>query len=90
MSQYNLVGKRPAVKVLLGWDRPLQSYFATIYDADKPPLYPEESGATRHVGLLGEPYDIESADDLAALIGDDVEIEAVVLAALKADKANGR
>jgi len=86
MSQYNLQGKRPAVKVLLGWDRPLHSYFATIYDADKPPLYPEESDATRHVGLLGEPYGIESATDLAALIADDVDIPAPVMAQLADDK----
>ncbi len=90
MSQYNLSGKRPGVRVLLGWDRPLQSYFASIYDPAKPPLYPEESDATRHVGLLGEPYDIESADALAALVIDDVEVEPAVLAALKVDKANGR
>lgn len=86
MSQYNLTGKRLAVKVLLGWDRPLHRYFATIYDADKRPLYPEESDATRHVGLLGEPYGIESATDLAALIADDVDIPALVMAQLADDK----
>ena len=50
MSRYEIAGRKPDVKVVVGWDPPLRTYFAQVYDAS---LEEEDGGRPRQFcGIL--------------------------------------
>src|SRR3954453_4869943 len=79
MSRYTIEGNRPELSIVVGWDNPLKSYFAQVWDG----------------GGLGEgdlklwvgagPERVPTPDDLAELVAPYGEIPANVLEQLEED-----
>lgn len=36
MSRYTFTGNQPNLSIVVGWDRPLKSYFAQVWDGGRP------------------------------------------------------
>jgi hypothetical protein len=37
MSRYTFTGHRPALSIVVGWDKPLRTYFAQVWEGGGPP-----------------------------------------------------
>ncbi|WP_337847804.1 hypothetical protein [Sphingomonas sp.] len=84
MSRYELKPRedRPEIiKAVVGWDRPLQTFFAQVFTrtADEP----EEGEATIWVGT--EPGELPTAEAAIAVVAPHAEIPADLAAVLRAD-----
>lgn len=84
MSRYELRPRadRPdVIKVVLGWDRPLQTYFAQVFVRTE--AEPDEGEATIWRGT--EPGELPTAEAAIAVIAPYVEIPDDLVSKLRAD-----
>jgi len=77
MSRYTFTGNKPQLKIVVGWDRPLQTYFAQVWDGGK-----LERGDLLLWAGAGPPP-VPTVDALAELLGPFGGIPADVVAQLR-------
>jgi len=79
MSRYTIEGNRPALSIVVGWDNPLKTYFAQVWDGGGP----GEGNLRLWVGAGRDR--VPTAEALAELVAPYGEIPAGVLAQLEED-----
>ena len=79
MSRYTIGGNRPELSIVVGWDSPLKSYFAQVWDGGSP-----GSGELRLWAGAG-PDRIPTPEALAELVAPYGDIPAEVLEQLEED-----
>jgi len=62
MSRYTFTGSQPHLRIVVGWDRPLQTYFAQVWDGGKL----EQGNLLLWAGAGAEP--VPTVEDLAELL----------------------
>jgi len=62
MSRYEFTGNQPNLRIVVGWDRPLQTYFAQVWDGGE--LEPGDLLLWAGAG----PEPVPTVEDLAALL----------------------
>ena len=84
MSRYEIPARRPALECEVGWDPPLATFFAQVYDHDGPDPY----GDGGLMVWFGTSYaEIPKAEELIARLERWVEVDPQTVATLEADKA---
>ena len=77
MSRYTFSGNQPHLRIVVGWDRPLRTYFAQVWDGG-------ELGAGALVLWAGAgPDRVQTVEDLADLLAPHGEIPDAVVAQLR-------
>jgi hypothetical protein len=79
MSRYTFEGNRPALSIIVGWDNPLTSFFAQVWDAGEP----ENRDLKLWVGA--GPERVTTVAALAMLLAPYGEIPSEILAQLAED-----
>jgi hypothetical protein len=79
MSRYKFEGNRPEFSIVVGWDNPLGSYFAQVWDGGEL----EEGNLRLWVGAGADK--VPTVEALAGLVASYGIIPAEVLARLEAD-----
>lgn len=80
MSRHEIPAKRADVIVSVGWDSPLQTYFAQVEQKDPSD---EDEGILLWVG--GSPKEIQTPEALAGALAAYADLSAETIAALRAD-----
>jgi hypothetical protein len=80
MSRYTIGGNTPELSIVLGWDNPLRSYFAQVWDGGSP-----GSGELKLWAGAGADR-ISTPEALAALVAPYGDIPATVLEQLEEDQ----
>lgn len=84
MSRYKLPGREPRYHLVIGWDRPLYTFFAQVWDRPCPMGDMEETAICLWVGCTrGE---VTAADHLAEAVREYCDIPEDVLDQLERDK----
>lgn len=85
MSRHTLVGKDHNHEVVVGWDRPLESFFVQVYDKSK-------AGTDGELIVWkGTSYrELPDIDDVRRIAGRYAEITADTASTLYGDKDEGR
>lgn len=76
MSRHEIPARGPGVEVVVGWDNPLQTYFAQVRRRGRVALW---------VG--GEHGELKRAEDLAGPLAPHADLTPEHVAALRADRA---
>lgn len=87
MSRHEIRPRDPGHKVIVGWDHPLQTFYAQVIDRKK-----EAAGSDdKHVKWIGcKPREIYEIEDLCQRIRSYAYIPAAVATTLYGDKDEGR
>lgn len=83
-SRYRVRGKRPSVTVVVGWDRPLHTFFAQVWNVPAGARHHEEGELLLWAGTSWD--EVHSVDDLAELLADAAELPEELLVRLEADR----
>lgn len=62
MSRYTIAGKKPFYKVVVGWDNPLETFFAIVYDTR------EEDPCAEHRIVIWEGTELRQILSVDALV----------------------
>lgn len=84
MSRHVITGFNPTHQVIVGWDRPLQTFFGQVYD----PSRDEDDQIVHWVGA-DHPRQLQRVEDLAREMLRYAEIHPVMRARLNSDKDEG-
>lgn len=80
MSRHTICGREPHVKIVLGWDPPLSTYFVQVWDGRKD----GEGSLLRWTGCM--PCEVPSVEDLAESLTDYVTLDAGLREQLARDR----
>ena len=84
MSRYTFEGNRPALSIVVGWDNPLKTYFAQVWDGGGP----EKGDLKLWVGAGADK--VPTPEALAELVAPYGDIPAEILAQLEEDQEERR
>ena len=84
MSRYDLPGREPRFRLVVGWDRPLWTFFAQVWERRPAPNGAEEEVICCWVGCA--PGEVTAADYLADAVREFCDIPDDVLEQLETDK----
>lgn len=88
MSRHHVRARHPNYRVVAGWDPPLASYFAIVYDTTRPS---RDSDYGKIVYWLGTQFaELDDLNTLAAQLYHYAEIPAEIAAVLRIDRELGR
>ncbi|RUL86972.1 hypothetical protein [Tautonia sociabilis] len=80
MSRYKFKGRDPRHTIVIGWDNPLETFFAQVWDGEPA----DDDGVELWVGCeIGE---IEDVEELVEIVAPYAEIPAEVVAKLVEDQ----
>lgn len=65
-NRYMVRGRKPSVRVVVGWDRPMSTYFAQVWDVPEGASHHEEGNLLLWLGTSF--HEVEEVDDLAAAL----------------------
>jgi len=82
MSRYDLASKTAGIKIAVGWDRPLNTYFGIVTE-DKD----DDDGDSVIVWVGTNNGDIQLPEDLQAALSAYADIPADILTRLRIDRA---
>ena len=85
MSRREIPARQPGDTVFVGWDRPLQTFFAQVYKDG----YSEDENPVVWVGA-DRPRELCGVNDLEQAVGPYAELTAAMRATLIGDKEQGR
>jgi hypothetical protein len=86
MSRHQIPARDPNHEVIVGWDRPLQTFFVQVYDKRKKGTDDELimwCGASR-------PRELYEVEDVRRVVGQYAELTADMASTLYGDKDEGR
>ncbi|WP_158811226.1 hypothetical protein [Beijerinckia sp. L45] len=83
MSRYELDGRKPGFRVVVGWDQPMLTYFVHVFDPAS-----KREGPT--VWLGGTPSELYELDDLKRAIRPHADLTLQLFAQLYRDRDEGR
>ncbi len=82
MSRYDIPATEPHLSIIVGWDRPLSTFFAQVVNSAKP-----EDAEGRILLWIGTfARECPTPDDLVAPLACFASVPAATLAALRADR----
>lgn len=84
MSRHTIVATDPRYEVVCGWDNPLATFFAQVWDVAVPPGTADEEACVLWVGLTRR---VETVAALPAALADYVTLPAALVAQREAERA---
>ena len=85
MSRYEIPGREPHLRLVVGWDRPLRTYFAQVWDERLPEVELEEDAIRLWVGCFAG--EITSPEALAEAVKEYADFGPETLERLRNDRA---
>ena len=84
MSRYEIPGKESRYRLVVGWDRPLCTYFAQVWDERSPEVELEEDAICLWVGCTS--HEVPTPENLAELVRFYVDLPRDVIGRLRSDR----
>lgn len=83
-SRYKVQGRKPSVTVIVGWDRPLHTFYAQVWDVPEGVKHHERGELVLWAGTSWD--EVHSVDDLAELLKDAAVLPEELLLRLERDR----